>query len=140
MFSDLVLFTRDFRTDINYFDVFHSSSIPNIRNNYEGYNIYTWIDDSVDKLLETQEKEFSQKKKYLYLSSLQKKFTESLPAIPLFFHLKKAIVSKSILNFTIPGNQFYSSTYIYNWHRNKNVSAIENLATEDLLPLNQRVQ
>ena len=131
-FSDIILFSRNLPSDTNYYHIFHSHSVPTIRNQYSGYNIYTWIDSRVDRILENLKYEYSPNKRYLQMTSLQKLFLEEIPAIPLFFYLKKAVVSNSVANLTIPGNQLFSSQYIHNWHRRKSRMRLGSFTVESV--------
>mgnify|MGYP003328943982 CR=1 FL=1 len=116
-FSGATLFSWKIPTDASLYSIFHSKSIPNIYNHYEGQNISAWINGKIDQSISKLETEFQQEKRKRLYSQIQKIYSDELPSIPLFFRFKKAYASPLVHHYKIPSNQFPSSLLTKNFER-----------------------
>ena len=95
--------------------LFSSKSIPNITNNYKGLNVSSWIKENVEKSIYQLNYEQNLKVRNQLLSRIQIEYSHDLPAIPLFFKKKCALVGKNITGYKMNSYKNFSSYDADNW-------------------------
>jgi peptide/nickel transport system substrate-binding protein len=78
-----------------------SNFTPHVKNNYSGQNIYYWLNPRADEIYSELGQVQEEAKRIKLLHSLQANYTADLPAIPLYFRTRMALVSKRVMGFKL---------------------------------------
>ena len=95
--------------------LFSYKNIPNINNNYKGLNISSWINERVEKFIYHLNYENNVMIRNQLLSNIQNEYVHDLPAIPLFFKKRCALVGENIKGYVINSHQKFSSDNAKKW-------------------------
>ena len=114
-FSGMAMFAWEIPLDLSLSSLFASSSIPTVRNDYQGQNLSAWSHRTTEQLLEKLRVEFDFQRRKALLIRLQKQYVHDIPSIPLFYRLNRALVSKAVTGFRLPDNSFSSTLYAAGW-------------------------
>jgi len=93
----------------------HSQMIPSLENNWSGSNRPGWKNKDVDKWVEQVDEEFDPKKRVALMKKVLKKYTEELPALPLYYRSNNAIIPKGLQNYQLSGHVFSEFLEIESW-------------------------
>lgn len=96
--------------------LFSQKSIPSVINNYMGLNLSSWYNIKVEESVRKLRYENNSTESYKLISRLQLEYTNDLPAIPLFFRMRRAITSMNIEGYQLNNRDQFSSSDVNQWH------------------------
>ncbi len=114
-YEGMILFAWRMSVETPSLGMFDPRSIPSTRNDYQGENTGSWLNEQVGRLGEDFEAAIDREKRLKILATIQKHYLEDLPAIPLYFHAKNAFVSEKVSGISLPGFQKPESIWIERW-------------------------
>lgn len=114
-FSGLALQTYPHHKDSFWAIRFHSSSIPNSDNSYQGLNFMSWKNKQADELLTSIVHETDKTLLSSQYQSLDELILDQLPIMPLVYKPQIMIIHDRLTNVLNPGHLFSSSSFATGW-------------------------
>ena len=112
-YTDLALYSLYLPSKLNLSSLFHSKSIPHFYNHYQGANLFSFYDVSVNNLLKKIEKKPFSKLRTKLSMKVHRQIMHELPLLPLVFRLKKTLVKKDFKQSLSFGNEYPSSLWLF---------------------------
>jgi peptide/nickel transport system substrate-binding protein len=93
----------------------HSDQIPTEANAWTGQNYPGFNDPEVDALIDRLERELDREKRRVLWHELQRRYSEALPAVPLFFRSSVFVKPKWLGGIEPTGHQYPTTLWVENW-------------------------
>ncbi len=114
-FSGLALQTYPHHKDSFWPIRFHSTSIPDSDNSYQGLNFMSWKHKQADELLTSILQETDKTLLSTHYQSLDELILDQLPIMPLVYRPQIMIIHDRLTNVLNPGHLFSSSSFAAGW-------------------------
>ncbi|MFW7379343.1 MAG: ABC transporter substrate-binding protein [Oligoflexus sp.] len=114
-FRDVALVSISHMPHTYWFGRFHSQSIPEEGNFFEGMNFGNWQNKTIDQLLGSYQKTYDLFAMWQTSNRIQAEIYKHLPIFPLVFQPKLMLVRDTIGNVRLSGHHFHSSLYSAEW-------------------------
>jgi peptide/nickel transport system substrate-binding protein len=118
-FPHLAMFAWVSSPDSPPLSTMHSKNIPTAKNAFSGQNSGAYSNKEVDSALDKIFTEFDFNKRKALMATLQKRYAEDLPVIPLYLRSEIAVAPASLSGYEITGHQSYSTLSVENWDLSK---------------------
>lgn len=114
-FAGLALFSWKIDPSSSQSTILSSAFIPQVNNDYTGQNVYHWVNQKSDEVFKKLGGTYTQPERKVLFEKLQQEYIEDLPAIPLFFRMRRAFVTKTLSGFQLSGPTAPSSLGAHSW-------------------------
>ena len=94
----------------------HSTEIPEESNNWVGSNYPGYRNDEMDTLIDAVEITLNEKERDQIWAKIQHRYSEDLPALPLYYRASPYIIPKWLKGIEPTGNSSTTTLWVENWY------------------------